>query len=145
MIVNESRTLFEIARFFVGMRRWPSAVASDEHERQLGLWLNRQRLDNATGRMDPFRRTYLQQRLPGWDADPHEIWTERAREASSFLLGHHREPDLESPDAGERAVAVWLLCQRALDLNGDLHPARGGWLDAHCPHWRGPADGTRLG
>lgn len=135
---DESRTVGDVAAFFEMNDRWPSAAATDKFERHLGTWLNRQRAAAASRTMDGFRRSILDQRMPGWLVTPAEVWVERGRDVSNFLLRNHRPPRLDSILASEKLVAVWLNAQQILAQAGSLHPSRIGWLDAHCPHWRDP-------
>lgn len=135
---DEQRTVGDVAAFFELHERWPSAASTDSYERRLGVWLNRQRAAVASRTMDPFRRGILDQRMPGWLATPAEVWVERARDISNFLLTNGRSPRLDAPSTPERLVAVWLNAQQVLAAAGTLHPSRIGWLDAYCPLWRSP-------
>lgn len=137
MVLDEKRTINDVGRFFTEHDRWPSAVAESDFERSMGVWLNKQRVDDAGGDMDQFRRAFLDHHLPGWKACAEEIWQERAREASDFVLSHARLPELEADEKTERLVAIWLTTQQALARTEILGLRRGAWLDAHCPGWRG--------
>lgn len=139
-MLDERRLPPAVAEFYELHGRWPAAVTDSAHERSLGLWLNRQRVDKASGTMDAFRRAALDQAIPGWASDPDGIWHERAREASDFLLSHRFIPSTASSRYNERMVAVWLLTQQALHRTGALLPDRLNWLELHCPGWaRTPA------
>lgn len=140
----------DVAAFFELNERWPSAAATDRTERRMGIWLNRQRTAAVSRTMDPFRRGIFDQRMPGWLVTPAELWVERARDVSNFLLANGRPPRLEATDPAERCVAVWLNAQQILAKAGALHPSRVGWLDAHCPRWADnvalpPAGGSGTG
>lgn len=135
---DENRIVGDVAAFFEMNERWPSAAATDCEERRLGVWLNRQRQSVIARTMDPFRRGILDQRMPGWFVTPAEMWVERARDTSNFLLANGRAPQLDAEATPERLVAVWLNAQQVLLVAGSLHPSRIGWLDDHCPHWRVP-------
>ncbi|MCU6479101.1 hypothetical protein [Arthrobacter sp. A2-55] len=124
-----------IAAFFERTDRWPSASSDSDYERSLGLWLNRQRQDLATGAIDQFRRAVLDLAMPGWESTEMDIWLDRAREVANFILGSGQEPDRRSPRAYERIMAFWLLAQRRLAAAGALQADRKHWLDDHCPSW----------
>lgn len=135
---DENRIVGDVAAFFELNERWPSAASTDRFERRLGVWLNKQRAAVAARTMDSFRRSILDQRMPGWLITPAEVWIERARDVSNFLLANGRTPRLDSETTPERLVAVWLNAQQVLMAAGSLHPSRIGWLDDYCPHWKDP-------
>ena len=135
---DESRIVGDVAAFFELNERWPSAASTDRSERLLGIWLNKQRAAVTARTKDSYRRGILDQRMPGWLVTPAEVWVERARDVSNFLLANGRTPRLDAQSSPERMVAVWLYAQEVLVASGSLHPSRSGWLDAHCPLWRDP-------
>ncbi|MET4144018.1 hypothetical protein [Arthrobacter sp. UYCo732] len=137
MMLDEKKTIEGIARFFAEHGRWPSAASSSGYERSAGLWLNVQRVACNGGVMDPFRASFLDQHLPGWRASSEEIWQERAREASDFILANGRLPIFTAEAKGEQLIAIFLSNQRALKQGNHLPFARVAWLDAHCPGWLG--------
>ena len=137
MVLDERKTLEGVAQFFTEHGRWPSALSSSGYERGMGLWLSQQRVSDAGGTMDPFRRSFLNQHLPGWDASPDDVWQDHARAVSDFILANGRTPGAGASGAGERLLAIWLSAQRALDSIGVLQFTRRGWLDGHCPGWQG--------
>lgn len=134
-MLDERKLVPAVAEFYERHERWPAAVTNSDHERSLGLWLNRQRVDLASGTMDAFRRAALDQYLPGWASDPDGIWHERAREASDFLLSNRYIPSVKSARYNERMVAIWLLTQQSLQRTGGLRNDRLLWLELHCPGW----------
>lgn len=134
-MLDERRLVPAVAEFYERHERWPSAVTNSDHERSLGLWLNRQRVSLASGTMDAFRRAALDQYIPGWASDPDGIWLERAREASDFLLSNRIIPSIKSARYNERMVAIWLLTQQSLRRAGALRRDRLQWLELHCPGW----------
>ncbi|MFB9714115.1 hypothetical protein [Arthrobacter methylotrophus] len=138
-MLDEKKTIELVAAFFAEHGRWPSAASSSSYERGAGIWLNEQRVADSNGTMDPFRKSFLDHHLPGWQSSPDDIWQERAREASDFVLCHGRLPDMGADAKGERLIAIWLSNQRALQQSGNMPFARLGWLNAHCPGWLGPA------
>lgn len=141
-MLDERKTTEWVGAFFAEHGRWPSAAAPSDYEQSLGVWLNRQRLDESAAAMDPFRRAYLDQNLPGWKACPEDIWHERARESSDFILANSRQPLMGAETKGERLIAIWLTSQRALLNSGGLGFGRLTWLNAHCLDWRGDPSKT---
>lgn len=138
-MLDERKTIELLALFFAEHGRWPSAASSSSYERGAGIWLNEQRVADSAGTMDPFRRSFLDQHLPGWRSSAEDIWQERAREASDFVLAHGRLPDIGADAKGEQLIAIWLNSQRALERCGHMPAARRAWLKAHCPGWLGAA------
>lgn len=136
-MLDEKKTIEGVARFFAEHGRWPSAASSSSYEHAAGVWLNLQRVADIAGTMDPFRASFLDQHLPGWRACSEDIWQERAREASDFILAHGRLPAFTAEAKGEQLIAIWLTNQRALKQGGHLPFARLAWLNAHCPGWLG--------
>lgn len=137
MMLDEKKTIEGIARFFAEHGRWPSAASSSSYESAAGVWLNLQRVADTAGTIDPFRASFLDQHLPGWRACAEDIWQERAREASDFILAHGRLPSFTAEAKGEQLIAIWLSNQRALRQGNHLPFARLTWLDSHCPGWLG--------
>lgn len=125
----------DVADFHADNSRWPSPVSRDGAERALGVWLNRQRVQGATGTMDEFRCAHLDAHLPGWNITAEEAWLSRARETSDFFLIENRPPaaDAESPE--ERLIAIWVGLQRSMAGAGILTASRQVWLNEHCPGW----------
>lgn len=136
-MLDEKKTIKLVAEFFAEHGRWPSAASSSSYERGAGIWLNEQRVADSTGTMDPFRKAFLDQHLPGWRSSAEDIWQERAREASDFVLCHGRLPDMGADSKGEQLIAIWLNSQRALEHSGNLPTVRRAWLNGHCPGWLG--------
>jgi hypothetical protein len=136
-MLDEKKTIELVAGFFAEHGRWPSAASSSSYERGAGIWLNEQRVADSTGTMDPFRRAFLDQHLPGWRSSAEDIWQERAREASDFVLCNGRLPDMGADSKGEQLIAIWLGSQRALEHSGNLPTVRRAWLNGHCPGWLG--------
>jgi hypothetical protein len=136
-MLDEKKTIELVAGFFAEHGRWPSAASSSSYERGAGIWLNEQRVADSTGTMDPFRKAFLDQHLPGWRSSAEDIWQERAREASDFVLCHGRLPDMGADSKGEQLIAIWLNSQRALEHTGNLPVFRRAWLNGHCPGWLG--------
>lgn len=129
-----------VSMFFTEHGRWPSAAGAGDYERSLGVWLNQQRVEASRDQMDPFRRAYLDQHLPGWQASAEDIWHDRAREASDFILANGRQPMMAAAEPGERLIGIWLSSQRALHAGGTLDFRRTAWLNAHCPGWLSVAE-----
>lgn len=134
--LDERRLIAALALYQEENGCWPSPASPSSYERSLGVWLNTQRVNDAKGLMDPFRRDTLDELLPGWRVTPEEAWLNRAREASDFLLLHGRQPSLTARDAAERVCAAWLRTMQSLERKGSLRKDRAGWLDSHCPGWR---------
>lgn len=145
MMLDERKMTTSVGAFFAANGRWPSAAASQGYERSLGVWLNQQRLDDTVAVMDSFRRDYLDQNLPGWKACAEDIWHERARESSDFILSYCRQPVMGAETKGEQLIAIWLTSQRALLRSGCLGFGRLTWLNAHCPNWQGDAGQPMFG
>ena len=143
-MLDERKTIEGVARFVAEHDRWPSAAATSSYERAAGTWLNQQRVAGAAGTMDPFRASFLDQHLPGWRATSEDIWQERAREASDFVLSYGRIPVFTSESKGEQLIAIWLTNQRALHRGGHMPLSRLAWLNAHCPGWLGNPAGPSL-
>ncbi|WP_193594090.1 helicase associated domain-containing protein [Paenarthrobacter sp. YJN-5] len=139
-MLDEKKTVELVAVFFAEHGRWPSAASPSSYERGAGVWLNEQRVADSTGTMDPFRKSFLDHHLPGWRSSAEDIWQERAREASDFVLCHGRLPDMGADTKGEQLIAIWLNSQRALERCGNLPTARRAWLNAHCPGWLGATE-----
>ncbi|WP_422759079.1 hypothetical protein [Paenarthrobacter sp. C1] len=138
-MLDEKKTVELVAAFFAEHGRWPSAASPSSYERGAGVWLNEQRVADSTGTMDPFRKSFLDHHLPGWRSSAEDIWQERAREASDFVLCHGRLPDMGADTKGEQLIAIWLNSQQALERTGNLPTARRLWLNGHCPGWLGSA------
>lgn len=136
-MLNEKKTIECVSRFFAEHGRWPSAASRSSYESAAGTWLNEQRVADNAGTIDPFRASFLDQHLPGWRASAEDIWQERAREASDFILAHCRLPAFNAQSKGEKLIAIWLTNQQALKQGGHLPFARSAWLDTHCPGWAG--------
>lgn len=134
--VDERRIIAAVAQFHTDNGSWPSAASLSSYERSLGVWLNTQRVNDAKGDLDRFRRDVLDEMLPGWRVTAEEAWLAHAREASDFLLLHGRQPSLGAPGTGERVCAAWLVTMQSLERRGTLRPDRVQWLDGHCPGWR---------
>jgi hypothetical protein len=144
-MLDEKKTIELVAGFFAEHGRWPSAASPSSYERGAGIWLNEQRVADSNGTMDPFRKSFLDQHLPGWRSSAEDIWQERAREASDFLLCHGRLPDMAADAKGEQLIAIWLNSQRALEHSGNLPTARRAWLNGHCPGWLGTSPKRSIG
>lgn len=142
-MLDEKKTVELVARFFAENGRWPSAASASSYESAAGIWLNMQRVTDIAGTMDPFRASFLDQHLPGWRASSEDIWQERAREASDFVLAHGRLPAFGSASKGEQLISIWLSSQRAIQQSGLMPFARLEWLNAHCPGWVGNHAMTR--
>lgn len=134
---SDTDTVSSVASFHANHGRWPSPASPDATEQRLGTWLTSQRVHAAQGLMDVFRRAYLDEALPGWNLTAEEIWLERAREVSNFLLRHGALPNFESDHLPERRIGVWLSMQRTMYRSGGLSKPRSRWLDQHCPGWDG--------
>ncbi|MBG0738693.1 hypothetical protein IV500_04560 [Paeniglutamicibacter antarcticus] len=134
-MLDEKKTIELVASFYAEHGRWPSAASSSSYECGAGIWLNQQRVADCAGTMDPFRTSFLDHHLPGWRSSPEDIWQERAREASDFVLAYGRLPDMGAEAKGEKLIAIWLNSQRALEHSGSLPLVRRAWLKAHCPGW----------
>lgn len=115
--------------------RWPSAAAPDPAERSLGAWLGRQRRQAAQGRLDVFRRHFLDASVPGWETDPDQRWESAARDLADFMISAGHLPALEAEESWERGMAAWVAMQRSLQSQGVLRDDRARWLDLHCPGW----------
>ncbi|HEX9087867.1 MAG TPA: helicase associated domain-containing protein [Arthrobacter sp.] len=135
-LADERRTIAAIAAFRRERGTWPSPAAASVHERTLGVWLNTQRIDAGRKTIDLFRLEVLDEELPGWQVTAEDAWLASAREASSFLLLHGRQPSMAGPECGERLIATWLKTNQSAERLGMLRPDRGTWLDSHCPGWR---------
>lgn len=133
---DERRIIAAIAEFHQERGAWPSPASISAYERSLGVWLHTQRVGAARGTLDPFRVEVLDDEIPGWQVTAEESWLAHAREASSFLLLHGRQPDTGAPEKRERLVAAWLRTMQSLERLGALRPDRATWLDEHCPGWR---------
>lgn len=118
--------------------RWPSATADGTGERELGVWLHKQRAAHAEGSIDPFRASALDQLLPGWLMTPDQLWLERAREVSNHVLANGRFPLSSSSSRAEKLGSLWVRTQRAHQLMGALRSDRNTWLAEHCPGWLTP-------
>lgn len=138
-VLDEKKTIELVARFFAEHGRWPSAASASSYECAAGTWLNAQRVADSAGTMDTFRKSFLDHHLPGWRSSSEDIWQERAREASDFVLCHGRLPDMSSETRGEQLIAIWINSQRALEQSGTMPTARRAWLNGHCPGWMGAA------
>jgi hypothetical protein len=145
MMLDEKKTIECVAQFFAEHGRWPSAASSSSYESAAGVWLNQQRATDAAGTMDPFRKSFLDQHLPGWRASSEDIWQERAREASDFVLANGRLPVIGAETKGEQLIAIWINNQRALEQSGHLEFSRRAWLNAHCPEWLGAPQKRTIG
>lgn len=115
--------------------RWPSAAAPDARERALGAWLGRQRSQSAQGKLDVFRRHFLDVNVPGWDMDADQRWESAARDLADFMIGTGHRPALDSDESWERGMAAWVCMQCSLQSQGSLRDDRRRWLDMHCPGW----------
>lgn len=142
---NDRAAVDAVAAFHREHDRWPSAVARDAQERSLGIWLGRQRIELAKGRLDEFRKVALDAVVPGWNITAEEAWLTRARETSDFYLLHGRGPEPDSAVPGERHVALWVGLQRSMAKAGILRKDREQWLDGHCPCWRQPEPSAPAG
>lgn len=133
--MNDSAAVDAVAAFHSEYDRWPSAASRVEMERRLGIWLNRQRIELANGRLDEFRKAAFDAAMPGWNITADEAWMDRAREASDFFLLNRRAPDHDAEDAAERHIGIWLVLQRSTANAGILRQDRARWLARHCPGW----------
>lgn len=132
-----------VAAFHREFDRWPSAVSKDDYERLLGIWLNRQRIELANGRLDEFRRAAFDAAIAGWNITADEAWMTSAREASDFFLLHGRGPDSDSEDPTEKHIGLWVKLQTARANAGILRTERSQWLAEHCPGWARPSEAGR--
>lgn len=134
-MMSDKDAVAAVAAFHSDYDRWPSAVARVDAERRLGIWLNRQRIELANGRLDEFRKAAFDAALPGWNITADEAWIVSAREASDFYLRHGRGPDPDAEDQAEKHVGLWVKLQRSMANAGIMRPERARWLAEHCPGW----------
>jgi hypothetical protein len=131
----EKDAVAAVAAFHREFDRWPSAVSKDDQERRLGIWLNRQRIELANGRLDEFRKAVFDAQLTGWNITADEAWMASAREASDFYLRYGRGPEPDAEDAAEKHIGLWVKLQRSMVNAAIMRPERGRWLAEHCPGW----------
>lgn len=106
---------FEQVKAFVWEhRRLPSSAADDEHEADLGAWLNQQRTQHRRDPISAYRVSALES-LPNWTWNPREdAWDRSLIELKRAL------------DSGEKVTAPghklrpWVTYQRAKHRKGKL-------------------------
>lgn len=130
-VSDESHILMTVAAFFELNGRWASPMSENPEEREAGVWLARQRVDFASGRLDVFRREMLDHRVPGWAGSREDNWLDRARDVADFFLRHGRAPSPHALSPEERLPGLWLMMQLAARLSEE----RIQWLDSYCPQW----------
>ena len=134
-MMSDKEAVAAVAAFHRDHGRWPSAVARNDYERRLGIWLNRQRIELANGRLDEFRKAAFDAAIEGWNITADEAWIASAREASDLYLLNARGPDPDSEDPAEKHIGLWVKLQRSMANAGILRTDRAQWLAEHCPGW----------
>lgn len=137
IVTAEEKFPAHIRDFHDQYGRWPSAQGETVFERDLGVWLERQQIAEAHSTIDPFRRSYLNMVLPGWDVSTDEKWLTCAREAADFVIAYGRIPKPDAPRVSERLIGSWLSIQNSVCAAGRMEADRQLWLDLHCPGWLG--------
>jgi hypothetical protein len=139
-----------IAEFIAENGRWPIPRADDEHERQLGGWLNARRTDGRAARVNGFVAgrfytpefaAYLDETIPGWLGDGRtrdQVWQDTAEEVTAFVAEHDRWPDTQRDRPEEHPKRHWLMYQRSAARGVaaiGLSPERRAYLDEKLPGW----------
>lgn len=110
--------------------RWPSELAAEPGEAQLGQWLNERCGELRTGLLPARMRAAMARELPGWAHCPEGYWLYQARAASSSLL--ERGPS----GVTEERLRWWLRNQVDQEHFGTISERMLAWLDDHAPGWR---------
>ena len=103
-------------------------------DRDLALWVLRQRRDYARGVMPMERRAALERVGFVWRADGTrqvDLWTHRLQQVVAFKAKHgHCHIPTGNPPSTRTSLATWVLRQRRLRRQGKLDPERAERLDA---------------
>lgn len=111
---------------------WPSSRARDESVVALSKWLDRHRIMLRSGGLVPYRKSVLDQQVPGWDESVQETWERTVREIATFRSLNGRLPAYSSKEHSERRLSRWLGDYRR---GRNLTPERKAYLDEHLPGW----------
>jgi len=101
-----------------------------------GTWLLNRRQDARIGRLSPERRAYLDQVLPGWDAQrkgSDEHFFAKADECAVWVAEHGR-----LPKRTDKPWCRWVESRRQEARKGLMSPARRAYLDQVLPGWDAP-------
>lgn len=111
---------------------WPSSRARDEAVVALSKWLDRHRIMLRSGGLVPYRKSVLDQQVPGWDESVQETWERTVQEIATFRSLNGRLPAYSSKEHSERRLSRWLGDFRR---GRNLTPERKAYLDEHLPGW----------
>lgn len=115
----------------------PRQNAADNEERRLARWLTTQRVASHAGELSAERKSWLDDRLPGWvGAGPRPAaWQAVVRELGAWVDAAGRWPSTRAEDATERRLALWVKNRREDARCGRLSDDRRKELDRLAPGW----------
>jgi len=135
-----------LAAFHAAHGRLPRSAERTPDGYPIGKWLSEQRFE-ARGKngfqMDPRRRAWLDEHLPGWDGASTwraDRWHSMAQAIKEYVAEHGHFPSRWAAAPDGRNMRNWLQAQRGR-ANGAgvraLPPEQRAWLDENLPGWRG--------
>lgn len=155
--VGWQRELESLRSFVARQDRAPIVDASEESERDLAKWLQRQiyAKQHLSETWTQAQDQLLGTSLPGWsdtivdvrtllvDIDQEDAagltrdWVDRAEQARSFIVQHGRWPYTHADDAQERATRHWLNTQARTEslVGGRTTDGRLHYLASRIPQW----------
>lgn len=135
------RMLRDVVAFAAAAGRPPAAHAASPREARLGRWLYLRRREAQQGTLSSVLRDGLDV-IPGWDdvagrkAVDEARWQRRLEQLKTVRDARGDWPrHQKTPDAEERALGVWLHCQRINFHKGKLAPEKESLLNLLLPGW----------
>lgn len=124
---------------------WPLHQApATREERQLGVWLHRQRFEFRRGVLAPRKAVALDMAVPGWlsgrkggTVAEEARWHDRLAALAAYRARGQDWPRHKAQSGSEEhQLGVWLHAQRIKLRRDSLSPARTQALNAAVPGWR---------
>lgn len=108
---------------FVAAKGHLPGAATRGPDADLRQWVRAQRRRRANDRLTPAQTAQLEQ-LPGWTWEHQDPWMAQRERYATWVANHHRQPRVNTGDAGERQLGAWAAYQRTLNGRRELDAER---------------------